>query len=702
MRMSRTTIAFAALFLVAGIVVALLPAQDSAWRKSAAPAGKEPGRFQPAEPRPLPSALRASEYATVPVGSEDGASASLSDDIGPIAREEVSPEPAPGSEAAAPADNGETSETKSVLKRPGTLPRASAAPMPMLTAAESEPTAAEPPAEEARAASPAPMIRPLGARPLSPISAREAQPVVPEESQESQVEPAAPATNPQQPAGPSSARRQPAKARGGAPQNADGSQIKVESHQPNIHVQVTGTGALTVGKPGKYVVQVVNDGAASVEDVQVRLPLPAWVKVSGAESTGGEAQLQADGAGTPRLVWTLAAVKAKSSDELHLQLTAAEGQPFDLNVEWTCRPAAAHARVTVRQPQLEMSLTGASDLLYGEEKVFTLLVSNPGSGDANGVVVNIATGGNRPKEVDVGNIPAGEQVEIPVQVVANQVGELKLTASAKGDGGLKADAAAKILIRRAQLAVTVEAPELKFAGTEATYTVTVTNSGNAAAEDVQVSVAIPSGARYVGGISGATTTKGNLSWKVGSIAPNGQKQFEIRCQLLVEGTNRVAVQATGKAGLSAASDAVTEVEAVSELKLIVNDPSGPVPTGQEVAYEIQVMNRGSRAAKNVKILMQFADGVEPTELAGGQGKLVPGQVVCEPLPELAAGEQVTLRVKAKAAKIGTHRYRVEVTSGEEEARLVSEGTSRFFDSRGSAAARTAKKPMKEGTGTKQR
>lgn len=695
MRMSRTTIVFAALFLVAGIVVALLPAQDSAWRKSSVPTPKEPGKFQPAEPRPLPSALRGSEYATVPVGSEDGTSATLSDDIGPIAREEVSPEATPSSEAVAPADDG---EIKSVLKRPGTLPAASAAPMPMLTAAGNESTAAQLPAEEARDASPAPaMIRPQGARPLSPISAREAQPVIPEDSQESQSEQVAP----QQPTGASSARRQSSKTR--APQGADGSQVKIESRQPNIHVQVTGPGALAVGRPGKYSVHVVNDGAVSVEDVQVRLLLPAWVKVTGAESTGGEAQLQADGAGTPRLVWTLDSVKAKSTDELHLQLTAAEGQPFDLNVEWTCRPAAAHARVTVRQPQLELSLTGASDLLYGEEKTFTLLVSNPGSGDASGVVVNIATGGNRPKEVEVGNIRAGEQVEIPVQVVANQVGELKLTASASGDGGLKADAAAKVLVRRAQLAVAVEAPELKFAGTEAAYKITVTNSGNAAAEDVQVSVAIPSGARYIGGISGATTTKGNLSWKVGSIAPNGQKQFEIRCQLLVEGTNRVAVQATGKAGLSAAGDAVTEVEAVSELKLIVNDPSGPAPTGQEVAYEIQVMNRGSRAARNVKILMQFADGVEPTELAGGQGKLVTGQVVCEPLPELAAGEQVTLRVKAKAGKTGTHRYRVEVTSGEDDARLVSEGTSRFFDSHGSsAAARTAKKPMKEGTGTKQR
>ncbi len=687
--MSRTTIVFAALFLVAGIVVALLPAQESAWRKSAVPGLREPGRIQPDQPRELPADQRDSAYATVPVGNEDGASATLSDDAGPTTPEETE------AQDAAPAAS---SEMKSVLKRPGTLPKTFAAPVPRETETASESPAADVPTEETSEAPAAPAVRPLGGRPLSPITAREAQPIEPELPAEA----AAPSTAAEQPSGAPSARRQPTRSRGAASHNSEVSQVKIESHPANIHVQVTGPAALTVGKPSKFVVHVVNNGATNVEDVQVRLPLPAWVKVAGAEVTGGEAQLQADGAGTPKLVWSLAASKAKAHDELHLQLTAAEGQPFDLNVEWSCRPAAAHARVTVRQPQLELTLTGPSDLLFGEDKIFTLLVSNPGSGDATGVVVNVATGGNKPKEVNIGNIPAGEQVEIPVQVVANQVGELKLSSSASGDGGLKAETATKVLIRRAQLAVAVEAPELKFAGTEAAYLVTVTNSGNAAAEDVQVAMAIPGGARYVGGISGATTTKGNLSWKVGAIAPNATKQFEVRCQLLVEGTNRVVAQATGKSGLSATGDATTEVEAVSELKLIVNDPSGPAPTGQEVAYEIQVMNRGSRSAKNVKIVMQFGDGVEPTELAGGQGKLVPGQVVCEPLPDLAAGEQVTLRVKAKADKSGTHRYRVEVTSGEEETRLVSEGTSRFFDSKSGAAARTAKKPVKDGAETIQR
>src|SRR5437764_342350 len=156
----------------------------------------------------------------------------------------------------------------------------------------------------------------------------------------------------------------PGKARG-TPAN-EPAQASAESHYPSVHVQIAGPAAINVGKAAKYVVRVSNEGAASVEDLQVRLPLPGWVKISVAEATAGEAQLQADGAGTPRLVWTLPSVKAQGQDELHLQLVAAEGQPFDLDVEWTCRPPAAHARVSVRQPQLDLILAGPSDMLYGE------------------------------------------------------------------------------------------------------------------------------------------------------------------------------------------------------------------------------------------------------------------------------------------------------------------------------------------------
>ena len=46
---------------------------------------------------------------------------------------------------------------------------------------------------------------------------------------------------------------------------------------------------------------------------------------------------------------------------------------------------------------------------------------------------------------------------------------------------------------------------------------------------------------------------------------------------------------------------------------------------------------------------------------------VPGQVVCQPLAALGPGEQLALRVKAKAHSPGSHHFRVEVTSTDGDA-----------------------------------
>jgi hypothetical protein len=161
------------------------------------------------------------------------------------------------------------------------------------------------------------------------------------------------------------------------------------------------------------------------------------------------------------------------------------------------------------------------------------------------------------------------------------------------------------------------------------------------------------------------------------------------------GVNKIAVQAQAPAAGTASGEIETLVEAAADLKLIVNDPAGPLATNELAIYEVQVMNRGSEAARQVRIVMQFGEGIEPVAFEGAEGKIVPGQVVCQPLAELGAGEQVTMRVKARADRSGTHQFRVEVTSSESETRLVSEGTTRFFAESGrgsSAAASTAKKP----------
>jgi hypothetical protein len=473
--------------------------------------------------------------------------------------------------------------------------------------------------------------------------------------------------------------------------------LVIATHGPRLRAELAGPQSLLVGKSAKYVLNLVNEGESPAEDVQLRLNLPAWVAVESGETTAGDAAAQADVQGSTRMIWNIPQLKANSQETLRLQIVASEGKPFEVTADWTCRPSSLRAAVVVKQPQLELSLAGPSDMTFGDEKPFTITVSNPGTGDAEQVVVQFIAGGSAPQTIDVGTVPAGKARDVNIKVVANQQNSMELKLIATADGNLRAEAAGRLVVKQPQLAIRVEGPPLKFAGADAVYAVTVSNTGNAAADDLTISATLPTGAKYLGGVEGAIFGGGVLKWRAGLLPPETERTFEIRCQLMAAGVHRVVVQALGPKSGAASHETETTVEAVSNLKLAVNDPAGPAPVGADVTYELVVMNRGTLAAKNVKLLMQFSEGLEPASVDGAEARIVPGQVLFDTLSELAAGEQVVVHVKAKADREGAHRFRVEVVSTDNDTRLVSEGTTRFFaDGRAfgpnSPAARTATKP----------
>jgi hypothetical protein len=471
--------------------------------------------------------------------------------------------------------------------------------------------------------------------------------------------------------------------------------LNISGRSPALRIDVAGPQSVTVGKPETYLVNVVNESDVAAEEVVIRLSLPVWVAVKGSQASKGQAAASLD-APSGRLLWNIPHVAARGHEQLRLQLATHEGDRFDLAVDWACKPVSTKGSVAVRHPKLELSLAGPADMAFGEEKIVVLTVSNPGTGDADRVAVSVSSGSGPAQQIEVGAIPAGHKKDVPLQVVASQPGEMELRIRAAGDAGLAAETSGKIIVRKAEVSVAVDGPALKFAGSEAVYPVVVTNRGTAAADDVNLAITLPAGAKYLGGIDGAAAgaQQGTLKWKIANLPPNTERTYDVRLLLTAAGTSRLVVQAQAGAANAAAAEVETTVEAVSDLKLVVNDPAGPLSTNGEAVYEVQVMNRGSQAAQRVKIVMQFSGGIEPTSFEGCEARLVPGQVVCQPLDKLGAGEQVTLRVKAKAQQAGTHQFRVEVTSSDGDARLVSEGTTRFFSESGgtSTAARTATRP----------
>lgn len=461
---------------------------------------------------------------------------------------------------------------------------------------------------------------------------------------------------------------------------------------PILSVESLGPRRITVGKEAAYEITLQNAGEVAADDVTVFVTLPDWTEVAGAEASTGNTRAVPQGTSEP-YQWIVGRIEAKAREKLSLRIIPRQSKPFELAVRWECKPALSQATIEVQEPKLAMRLDGPREVFFGKREVYKLRLANTGTGAAENVGLSLTaqgTGDNQPVSHRLGTLPAGEERVIEIELTARQAGNLGIQVEAKADGNIRADLAEKVFVRRAVLEIDMEGPGVQYVGTAASYRVRLRNPGNAPAKNIQVTIALPGGAKFVSGTDGAKLAANGtrVQWTVDGLESSGERTLTLKCNLAQCGNSKVELSASGEDELAATAEAVTRVEALADLRLDVKDPEGPVPLGEEASYELHVRNRGTKTAENVEVLAYFSNGVEPTGAEGQPHRMTPGQVTFTPIPSLAPGAEVTLKVKARADAAGNHIFRAEVHCRPLGARLVREETTHFYQDGTQTASRT--------------
>ncbi len=483
---------------------------------------------------------------------------------------------------------------------------------------------------------------------------------------------------------------------------ADRPNLLISRRSPLLTVDVSGPETVTVGKSSTYVVAVQNSGEVPAHDVVVTVMIPAWADLTEAKPTGGNAANPLSASRDKEaehyepLQWKLPRLEGKGRERMTLKLTPRKSRRFDLAVQWTFSPVSSQAMVEVREPKLEMSLAGPQEVFFGEKKIYRLTLANPGTGDAENIALHVQVGRGQDQSATdrLPLLKAGESKVIELELEARQPGSLAIQAHAVADNGLQTDLDEEIVVRRAALAIQVEAPTSKYARSEALYRVRVSNPGNAKAENVEIVAHLPPGAQLVAAGRGAAhdTTNNRLTWVLLNLAADTEQVLEVRCLLQQPGENRLRVDAAAAGDLAAVGAGATQVEAIADLKLDVKDPPGAIAVGEEVIYEVIVSNRGTMAADNVEVFAYFSPGIEPVSVEGGEAKIAAGEglVEFEPLGSVPAGAEIVLKVRAKADRAGSHVFRGEVVCQPLEIKLAADEITRFYG--GDAPVSVAEKP----------
>lgn len=463
------------------------------------------------------------------------------------------------------------------------------------------------------------------------------------------------------------------------------------SESPGIRVVTEGPSEILLRQDIQYEVRVENRGPADASGIVVRTTLPPWAEVKGHNASSGN--VEPLGVGSEKeLQWKVDSLKAGASERLSIRVQASKAGKFDVATRWTMTPQDQVAAVTVREPKLAVQIEGPDEIVFGKSQRYRVRVLNPGDGTASNVVFTLKPENAAPVDQKLGLIPAGKESSFEIELTARDRGKLAINGDVKGDLDLTAVAAKSVTVIAADLEASLSGQPLYFQNTEAQFGLDLVNSGRVASEAVQAELRIPDGMKYLGGITGARVVDGNkLLWTIPSIPPGESRPYSFKCRVEKTGSHRLAFACKGSAGGTADVQLDTNVEAIVDLKLAVQDPPAPAPVGSEVVYELVIHNHGSMAAENVRVVGQFGNGIEPLRTEGQTGEVTTGQVQFAPIPRIEPGAQAKLKIVAKADAAGDHRFRAEVHSGETV--LVAEEATIFVDMSRQRVSRSSTAPV---------
>ncbi len=409
------------------------------------------------------------------------------------------------------------------------------------------------------------------------------------------------------------------------------------------------------------------------------------------EKTAGKFQLASS---TPtgrmeddKIVWTMDSLEPDSSREITVVGSTSDVSCLQHCVSATYNmPACVSAMVT--NPQLSLTKTADPNAIVCDFINATYTVSNRGTGTAKNVKIvdplteNLETSaGQTEVTINVGDLDPNESQQFEVKLKAQKAGTFASDAYATGDNVPRAEAVmTSTRVTEPVLEIDKTGPKTLYIGKQATYDITVRNTGSGVARDVIVEENIPGKVNATNISEGGQQTGSMVVWNLGSLKPGESRDLSVTYTPSEAATFEGTVRATAYCAGGAEATTATQVSGIEAILLEVVDIADPVEIGKNTSYLITATNQGSAADEGVQIIAVLEDNVEYVGSSGPtEGKLDGNRVVFAPLERLAPKGKATWTVEVKALRAGDVRFYVEMTTKRLERPVEETEATRLYE-----------------------
>jgi uncharacterized repeat protein (TIGR01451 family) len=448
---------------------------------------------------------------------------------------------------------------------------------------------------------------------------------------------------------------------------------------PSISIEKLAPPEIQVGKKCTFAIRVRNTGQRTAQNVKIHDEVPLGTQLLG---TAPRATVNGS-----NLVWDLGTLSVGEERTVEMELIPTEeGELGSVATVTFATQASAKARST--RPELALRLSCSKPkVLAGNQQQVQIEVSNPGSGDATGVILlatvpaGVSHSSGPALELEIGTLPSGQSRQFELVLNAEQAGPIENVMTARADANLQVQATCEFEVIAPQLRLNVKGPEKRYLERPATYQVSVENPGTAPAKEVQLVTHLPKGLQFVkannmGEYHAATHS---VHWSLTELPANQQGMVELVALPVEAGEQILQIDTQASQGLADHTEKRVQVEGLAALMFEVVDTEDPIEVGGETAYVIRVTNQGSKSAANVQVVARMPAGIRAISAEGETGHSIGGErVEFAPLAQLEPKAVVIYRIGVQGLQPGDQRIQVRITTDEIQQPITKEESTRVY------------------------
>jgi len=321
----------------------------------------------------------------------------------------------------------------------------------------------------------------------------------------------------------------------------------------DLLVEQIGPKEVRLGHPYTYQLRVTNLRNRPVTGIVLRQRLPESFTLSSSDATTQPAQ-----GGQEQLV--IGDLGPRQSKTIQLSGVPTEPGTLDTCLTAEYNPPALCTHVSVVNPTLKIVKEVPRQADICQDIPFRYTVSNIGTGTAREVVLQDTlpegletTEGQKAISVNLGDIPQGQSRAVTAHLRAAKAGDFSSRALARSEGDEAQTDPVSISVRQPKLDIRITGPDQEYVTEPVTYKVSITNTGDAPAQNVSltlspegqpefVNLTTPDGSRLpAGGIAGGQN--------LGTIEPG--KTLDVNATFRAQQGGPLTVNASAQASCAA-------------------------------------------------------------------------------------------------------------------------------------------------------